>query len=177
MTHVDQAPSHHDHDRCIDDALHKAAVLCTRRGARLTRLRRRVLELVWQGHAAVKAYDILQELGGTAGVAKPPTVYRALDFLIAHGLVHRLESLNAYVGCPDPDVAHQGQFLICDACGTVSEFEAPAIRAAIGEQAAVQDFAVARQTVEVRGLCQACRAAAARADGGGRSPGRDQLTA
>jgi Fur family transcriptional regulator, zinc uptake regulator len=163
MTRVDLAESHHNHDRCVDDALAKAALLCTRRGARLTRLRRRVLELVWQGHAAVKAYDILQELGGTAGAAKPPTVYRALDFLIAHGLVHRLESLNAYVGCPVPDAAHAGQFLICEACGTVSEFEAPAIQAAIAEQAAGQGFAVARETVEVRGLCQPCRAAAAAA--------------
>ena len=121
---MDLADSHHDHEQCVDDALSKAAVLCTRRGARLTRLRRRVLELVWQGHAAVKAYDILHELGSAAGTAKPPTVYRALDFLMAHGLVHRLESLNAYVGCPDPDAAHEGQFLICDACGAVSEFEA-----------------------------------------------------
>jgi Fur family transcriptional regulator, zinc uptake regulator len=154
---LDLAASHHDHERCVDDALHKAAVLCTRRGARLTHLRRRVLELVWQGHAAVKAYDILDELGTAAGSAKPPTVYRALDFLIAHGLVHRLESLNAYVGCPDPDAAHEGQFLICDACGAVREFEAPAIQAAIAAQAEGQGFAVARETVEVRGLCQTCR--------------------
>lgn len=160
MTRVDLADSHHDHDRCVDDALHKAAVLCMRRGARLTRLRRRVLELVWQGHAAVKAYDILDELGSAEGAARPPTVYRALDFLIAHGLVHRLESLNAYVGCPEPDAAHEGQFLICDACGTVREFEAPAIQAAITEQAAAQGFAVARQTIEARGLCQACRTTA-----------------
>jgi Fur family zinc uptake transcriptional regulator len=161
MTRVDLVDGHHDHDRCVDDALQRAAVLCTRRGARLTRLRRRVLELIWQGHAAVKAYDILDELGSAEGSAKPPTVYRALDFLIAHGLVHRLESLNAYVGCPVPDAAHEGQFLICDACGTVSEFEAPAIQAAIDQQATAQHFVVARQTVEVRGLCQPCRAAAA----------------
>jgi Fur family transcriptional regulator, zinc uptake regulator len=148
----------HDHARCIDAALRRAAALCARRGARLTELRRRVLELVWQRHAAIKAYDILDELGSAEGSAKPPTVYRALDFLIAHGLVHRLESLNAYVGCPAPDAPHAGQFLICGACGGVSEFEAPAILAAIAEQAAGQGFAVARQTVEARGTCQACRA-------------------
>ena len=130
----DLAPDH-DHERCIDDALGKAAALCARRGARLTELRRRVLELVWQGHAAVKAYDVLDRLGRAPGSAKPPTVYRALDFLIAHGLVHRLESLNAYVGCPEPDASHKGRFLICDACGDVAEFESPAIRTAIAEQA------------------------------------------
>ena len=149
--------SDHDHARCIDDALSRAAELCARRGTRLTELRRRVLELVWQRHAAVKAYDLLDELGATGGSAKPPTVYRALDFLIAHGLVHRLESLNAYVGCPVPDASHQGQFLICDACGGVSEFEAPAIQAAIAGQAAAQRFAVAAQTVEVHGTCRQCR--------------------
>jgi Fur family transcriptional regulator, zinc uptake regulator len=161
MTSVDLGDLDHDHGRCVDDALRKAAMLCARRGARLTDLRRRVLELVWQGHAAVKAYDILDELGSAESSAKPPTVYRALDFLIAHGLVHRLESLNAFVGCPEPDSAHEGQFLICDGCGTVREFEAPAILTAITEQAAAQDFAVARQTVEVRGLCRPCRAAPA----------------
>jgi Fur family zinc uptake transcriptional regulator len=150
----------HDHALCIDAALDRAAVLCSRRGARLTRLRRRVLELVWQGHSAVKAYDLLGELDRGDGAAKPPTVYRALDFLIAHGLVHRLESLNAYVGCPQPEAAHDGQFLICDACGTVSEFEAAAIEAAIAGQAADLGFAIGQRTVEVRGICRSCRGAA-----------------
>jgi Fur family zinc uptake transcriptional regulator len=151
------AATDHDHARCIDDALSRAADLCARRGTRLTELRRRVLELVWQRHAAVKAYDLLGELGAQGGSTKPPTVYRALDFLIGHGLVHRLESLNAYVGCPAPDASHQGQFLICDACGNVSEFEAPAIGAAIAEQATRQRFAVGGQTIEVRGTCRECR--------------------
>jgi Fur family zinc uptake transcriptional regulator len=157
MHSPDLAAPDHDHARCIDDALHKAAGLCARRGARLTDLRRRVLELVWRRHAAIKAYDILGELGSAAGSAKPPTVYRALDFLIAHGLVHRLESLNAYVGCPEPEAPHEGQFLICGSCGGVSEFEAPAIQAAIAAEAALQGFAVARQTVEARGTCRSCR--------------------
>ena len=147
----------HDHAACIDAALDRAAELCARRGARLTRLRRRVLELVWQGHAAVKAYDLLAELDREGGSAKPPTVYRALDFLMAHGLVHRLESLNAYVGCPQPDAPHDGQFLICESCGQVSEFEAAAIQNAIALQAADLGFAVEQRTVEVRGVCRGCR--------------------
>jgi Fur family zinc uptake transcriptional regulator len=156
--------ANHDHARCIDAALDKAAELCARRGARLTRLRRRVLELVWRRHAAVKAYDLLGELDRGASAAKPPTVYRALDFLIAHGLVHRLESLNAFVGCPEPEAPHDGQFLICSACGAVSEFAAPAIHRAIAGQAADLGFAVRQQTIEVRGICQRCRGAAAIGD-------------
>jgi Fur family zinc uptake transcriptional regulator len=150
----------HDHGRCVDDALGRAAALCARRGARLTDLRRRVLELVWEGHEAVKAYDVLERLGRAAGSAKPPTVYRTLDFLMAHGLVHRLESLNAYVGCPQPERSHRGRFLICDACGRVAEFDSAALRSAIADQAQHQGFAVRDETVEVRGLCQRCQAAA-----------------
>jgi Fur family transcriptional regulator, zinc uptake regulator len=147
----------HDHGACIDAALDRAGELCARRGARLTRLRRRVLELVWQGHAAVKAYDLLAELDRKDGAAKPPTVYRALDFLMAQGLVHRLESLNAYVGCPQPEAPHEGKFLICEACGQVSEFEAPAIQSAIETQAADLGFAVGQQMVEVHGVCRGCQ--------------------
>ena len=160
MAHPAPLGADHDHAACIDAALDRAAALCSHRGARLTRLRRRVLELVWQGHAAVKAYDLLAELDRKHSSAKPPTVYRALDFLIAHGLVHRLESLNAYVGCPQPEAPHEGQFLICDSCGNVSEFEALAIQDAIARQAADLGLVVAQQTVEVRGTCRTCRRAA-----------------
>ena len=76
---------------------------------------------------------------------------------MAHGLVHRLESLNSYVGCPQPGAPHAGQFLICDGCGNVSEFEASAIQRAIALQAANLGFAVGQQTVEIRGICRTCR--------------------
>jgi Fur family zinc uptake transcriptional regulator len=155
-----QPAADHDHGRCIDQALAQAATLCARRGARLTELRRRVLELVWQDHGAVKAYDILERLGADHGPAKPPTVYRALDYLIAHGLVHRLESLNAFVGCPAPERAHDGQFLICAGCGQVTELDAPPVRATITRAATAEGFAVERRTVEVHGLCRACQAQA-----------------
>jgi Fur family zinc uptake transcriptional regulator len=150
-------PADHDHDLCVDAALDRAADLGGRRAARLTRLRRRVLELVWQGHAAVKAYELLGALDHRRGVPTPPTVYRALDFLMAQGLVHRLESLNAYVGCPRPEAPHDAQFLICSSCGTVSEFAAPAIETAIAGEAADLGFAVGQRTIEVRGICRGCR--------------------
>jgi Fur family zinc uptake transcriptional regulator len=158
MPVIYSAPADHDHALCIDDALNKAAELCVRRGARLTHLRRRVLELVWQGHSAVKAYDLLEVLAREDRSAKPPTVYRALDFLIAHGLVHRLESLNAFIGCPQPEASHEGQFLICGRCGWVGEFEASEIQTAIADQATGHGFAVDQQTVEVRGTCRTCLA-------------------
>src|SRR5690606_28474545 len=112
----------HDHARCVAAALAAAETLCQRRGARLTVLRRRVLELIWSSHEPVGAYDILQRLTEDGRRAAPTTVYRALDFLAAHRLIHRLASRNAYIGCRHPDESdHEGQFLICTGCGTVAE--------------------------------------------------------
>ena len=147
----------HDHDHCMADALATAEQLCARRGARLTRLRRRVLELVWSSHAPVGAYDLLRRLSREHESAAPPTVYRALDFLMKHGLIHRIESRNAFVGCPAPAVDHAGQFLICRDCGTAAELADPRIDRAIANGAAALGFTVEHKTVELSGLCPSCR--------------------
>lgn len=152
----------HDHQRCIEKALEKAALLCEERGARLTELRRRVLALVWRSHAPVGAYDILEQLRRDGRGAAPPTVYRALDFLRDHGLVHRIESLNAFIGCPHPDETHVSQFLICTSCSTVAEIDDAKLRAALAESAATAGFAVDRLTVELRGRCPRCDARSSR---------------
>lgn len=149
----------HDHGRCIAHALEAAEAECRRRGARLTDVRRRVLELVWHSHAPVGAYALLETLGREGFCAAPPTVYRALDFLLAHGLIHRIERLNAYTGCTHPGTPHAGQFLLCQVCGAAAELVDPAIDAAITGAAARLGFTVSRQTVEVDGLCPACRRA------------------
>ena len=151
----------HDHGLCIEKALGEAERLCQRRGARLTKLRKRVLALVWTSHSPVGAYDVLARLSQEHGRAAPPTVYRALEFLLEQGLVHRVESLNAFVGCPDPSESHNGQFLICRDCGAAAEMEVRAIDRAISAQAAAYGFAVEGKTVEVRGLCPACQSTAA----------------
>jgi len=148
----------HDHRACVTDALEAASRVCRERGAQLTTLRRRVLELIWASHRSVKAYDLMDQLGVDGRPAKPPTVYRALDFLIEQGLVHKVESLNAYVGCPHPVAAHEGQFLICVACGRVDEMTDPAVRAAIRSGAEAAGYLPEGQTIEVRGRCAGCRA-------------------
>ncbi len=150
----------HDHRHCVDVALAEAQSACERRRLRLTPLRRRVLELVWRGHAPVKAYDILERLRREGRGAAPPTVYRALAFLLEAGLVHRIESLNAYVGCGGPGTPHIGQFLICRRCSTVAEIDAPAIARALVADARRLGFRADRQTVEIKGLCADCRASA-----------------
>jgi len=147
----------HNHRICAKTALVSAADICVARGARLTPLRRRVLELIWRNHAPVGAYDLLRALAETQPGAAPPTVYRALDFLLAHGLVHRIESLNAFVGCAHPRHAHGGQFLICGDCGAAAEVHDPRVDAAIGRRAAELGFTVSHKTVEVQGLCGPCQ--------------------
>ncbi|WP_296267211.1 zinc uptake transcriptional repressor Zur [Pseudomonas sp. UBA6562] len=151
----------HDHSRCVHSALTEADDLCARQGLRLTALRRRVLELVWQSHKPLGAYDILAVLSEQDGRrAAPPTVYRALDFLLENGLVHRIASLNAFIGCTHPEHAHQGQFLICKGCHVALELEQASISEAILASAAEVGFSVENQTVEVVGLCGNCRSAA-----------------
>jgi Fur family transcriptional regulator, zinc uptake regulator len=147
----------HDHATCAESALAAAADICATKGARLTPLRRRVLELIWRSHAPVGAYDLLRALAKTQPGAAPPTVYRALEFLLARGLVHRIESLNAFVGCAHPCHTHGGQFLICDDCGAAAEVHDPRVDAAIGRRAAELGFSVSRKTVEVQGLCGPCQ--------------------
>jgi len=146
----------HDHDTCIENAVADAERICAARGTRFTELRRRILTMIWQGHKAVKAYDLLDQLATEGGSAKPPTVYRALDFLMEEGLVHKIESLNAYVGCPHPGDSHISQFLICDNCETVEEVTSEALNKAVAKAAADSGFTINKQTLELHGLCKNC---------------------
>ncbi|WP_135185881.1 Fur family transcriptional regulator, partial [Pseudomonas syringae] len=142
MPNTPLASRPHDHSHCVHSAL-EADALCAKQGLRLTTLRRRVLELVWQSHKPLGAYDILAVLSDEDGRrAAPPTVYRALDFLLENGLVHRIASLNAFTGCNHPTHAHQGQFLICRLCHAAIELQHPAISNAVVDAAAGVGFAV-----------------------------------
>ena len=146
----------HNHDKCISSALHSAEAQCRAQGLRLTEIRRWVLELVWHSHAPMKAYEILEQLQKENPRTAPPTVYRAIEFLIEAGLVHRIESLNAYVGCGKPDSVHSGQFLICNQCGVVAEMDDPRITRLLVKEAKMLNFKVEEQTVEIKGLCPQC---------------------
>lgn len=116
-----------------------------------------MLELVWDSHRPIGAYDILAGLGGATRAAAPPTVYRALEFLIEAGLVHRLDSLNAFIGCPDPGRRHTGQFLICRECRTVTELGDAEIDQLVGKKAQALGFTAVRQILEIEGVCKDCR--------------------
>ena len=155
---VDTPHCPHDHRQCVSDALAAAEQVCERNGARLTALRKRVLELVWQSHRPMGAYDLLETLAREDDRRPaPPTVYRALDFLQEHGLVHRIASLNAFIGCDSPEHTHQGHFLICRQCRVAIELDQSLIQPTIRRVAEQQGFTVEAETVEISGLCAHCQ--------------------
>ena len=147
----------HNHTHCTQDALEQAEASCTANGHKLTDLRKEVLAIVWQTHKPVGAYDVLDELKQRGHKPSPPTAYRALDFLVNAKLIHRLESLNAYIGCPAPGENHHGQFLICTQCKSIAEIDDPKIINAIKATATSLGFNVNRQTIEITGLCKHCK--------------------
>lgn len=151
-----ETPAAHDHGGCVDKAIRTAEQVCVRRGVRLTPLRRKVLELVWESHRAVKAYDLLERIRPSEPAAKPATVYRALDFLIGQGLIHRVESLNAFVGCNCSERQHELLLLICAQCQEVEERPALAVMEAVAEEIRQAGFLVQRKAIEIHGLCAQC---------------------
>ncbi len=158
---VDSHPeeTEHDHQHCIRMLMARAEHTCEERRMRLTPQRRRVLEIVAGGHTAIGAYDILGRLGGGDRAPAPVVVYRALDFLVQAGLVHRVESLNAYVACHAGCGGGWAQLLICRRCHSVVELPSSAVSDAIAEGAAAAGFTVMRPMVEIEGCCRACRGA------------------
>lgn len=145
-------------------SLERAEALCQMRGVQLTPLRRDVLRLVLEAEAPIGAYALLDQLKASRAKAAPPTVYRALDFLLEQGLIHRLERLNAFMGCNEAleghhhDHAHDHphQFLICRGCGATREISDHAVAEAISAAAAKAGFSAARSTVEIEGYCGKC---------------------
>lgn len=145
------------HAACVDDALFHADEVCRKAGARLTKTRRQILEMLWKSHQPRKAYDLLSELGKEDPGAKPPTVYRALDFLQELGLVHKVESLNAFIGC---NGSHTHQYLVCQKCGEVADIQDAGLSDVLREKAWEKGFRVTAAIIEIKGFCGKCPIAA-----------------
>ena len=137
-------------------ALTAAETRCSGLDQRMTAPRRRALQMLLQSGHPLKAYDLIADFGADGAPAKPPTVYRALDFLERFGFAHRIQSLNAFVPCRRGLPGHAAAFLICDCCGATQEVES-AVAAPVEAVAAQSGYVVHSVTVEVHGLCGACR--------------------
>ena len=155
-------PPDHDHGRCSADAMAHAEALCTARGQRLTPIRRRVLEMLAASHRTLGAYEIMDRLAAEGPRPAPITVYRALDFLLENGLVHRIESRNAFLACIGTH--HEAEtattvFLICERCGAVGESASPDVAASLQAAARAAGFAPRSRVIEITGVCRHCREA------------------
>lgn len=148
--------SPHDHSRCQNQAIQIAEQLCLTRGVRLTPIRRKVLELIWESHQAVKAYDLLDKTRPLDRSVKPATIYRSLDFLLELGLIHRIESLNAFIGCSHSGQPHEQLLLICEHCHEVEERPGQAVMEAVAWELNQARFTVHRKAIEILGLCVRC---------------------
>lgn len=157
MPDRDLAFAAHNHAHCAQDALARAEAVTANTGARMTPVRRRVLEILLEEHKALGAYDVLARLATEGFGNQPPVAYRALEFLVEQGLAHRIQRLNAFTACVHPGEDHAPAFLICRACHTVAEAEASAARQSLEAEAARAGFQVERSTLEALGLCPNCR--------------------
>ena len=141
----------------ITQSLEAAERVCSRRGVRLTSLRRRVLEQILKADGVTKAYDLIHDLSSEDRGIKPPTVYRSLAFLLEQGFIHRIESLNGFVACNHPGEAHETLLMICDHCGHIQQIQPAHLRASLDQAASEQGFFIRETVVELHGLCRDCQ--------------------
>ncbi|CAB3706557.1 Zinc uptake regulation protein [Paraburkholderia rhynchosiae] len=154
------------HDDSQEAALALAEEYCRERGEKLTPIRRKVLELLLNSGRATKAYSLLDEMRQIHPGSAPPTVYRALDFLLSAGLVHRIESINAFTVCHDLTQCQHGILVVCQQCGSVTELHQPKLRQALVAQIEDAGYRIASDEIELKGLCSACQAVEAAAAAG-----------
>jgi Fur family transcriptional regulator, zinc uptake regulator len=149
----------HDHAHCEKHAISAAHRVCAARQLTLTPVRTRVFQIVWRSHEPVGAYEILAALSKDRERPGPPTVYRALEFLVQAGLVHRLDALNAFVGCQYPEAEHEPHFLICQQCKHVAEMAGSRLTHTLRRQAHALGFPLGHCSIEIKTLCARCAAA------------------
>lgn len=162
------SPCDHDHLDNARSAGEVARILdgveasCIAEGERMTSPRRRVLELLLIAGEPVKAYDLIARFGTNGEAAKPPTVYRALEFLERRGAVHRIASISAYVACSHDDAAraHAAAFLICDCCGSTAEVAVPLSDLGLDVAAKTAGYDIQHMTIEGHGKCAPCQGTA-----------------
>lgn len=147
----------HQHTDDIDERIADISNMCAEQGLRFTSLRKQVLRLVMLAERPIGAYDVLAQLKQGNKPAAPPTVYRSLDFLLEHGFIHRLASINAYIPCCHPREPHEAAFLICQSCSSVQEFSKNPLFSELNELVEKDGFDIKHTTVEISGLCKACR--------------------
>ena len=154
----DPAPGEHgNHAHDATTIVGRAERFSRERGAAFTPMRRRVLETLVAAQGPVTAYDLADRLSTERRIA-PVQVYRALEFLIEAGVVHRLATRSAFLACAHEHVRGETTvFLVCGQCGTVAEVASPAVGRSLKGAAAASDFEAHHPVVEIEGRCATCR--------------------
>ena len=148
---------HHDHEVCATSALDTARRACIARDLKLTPVREKVLNILLESHAALGAYDILEKLALEGFRSQPPVAYRALDFLVEHGFVHKIERLNAFIACTHSGEGHSPAFMICKRCSQVAEAMSGPISTTLSKAAKAIGFSIDKTVLEAEGMCPRCR--------------------
>lgn len=151
----------HDHGTCVSTALDDVEAECEARGLQLTKVRKRVLEILLAEHKAMGAYKVLDTLRQEGLGSQPPVAYRALDFLVKNGFAHKIESMNAFVACSSPSEDHLPSFLICKNCDAVAETRGGPVMRPIKRTVDDIGFQVDSAIIEINGLCINCAPPAA----------------
>ena len=146
----------HDHRHCVESGIAAAEAQCAAQGLRFTPVRRAALEILLGEHRALGAYELLDRLRDAGFGSQPPVAYRALDFLVANGFVHKIERLNAFIACAHPGATHSPAFLICRLCDAVAEAHSAPARGTLGDAARATGFQIERTVVEALGVCPGC---------------------
>lgn len=147
----------HNHNDCINTALEHAVKICKEKNARLTATRKQVLKFIWESHKPIGAYDLLPKLGEAGFNSAPPTVYRALDFLLEMQLIHRINSLNAFIGCSNPEDIHANCFFICEDCGAAQEINSEPLITMRLKLEKELGLKINEQIAEFAGTCPNCQ--------------------
>lgn len=147
----------HDHNNCINKAIKNANDVCKKNFNNLTDLRKRVLEIILSSkHKAIKAYDILEKLKNDDFSNAPPTVYRALDFLIENKIIHKINSINAYFACYEKNKTNQCYFIICKKCSAINEYKSDVINLDIEKIAKKSKAKINSVNLEIEVECSDC---------------------
>ncbi len=156
MNKILKMKKNHNHKECSKRVIKNAKEVCHEGSLNLTPIRKKVLEIIASNHKPSRAYDILSKLKDGGFSDKPPTVYRALDFLIENKMVHKLSTINAYVACFNDEAEEVSCFLICEKCQDIEEFQDEAVIKAMTNIGKNKRINIKNVNLEISFRCDQC---------------------